>query len=268
MSRKLSGNPSKSTFSEALDHSLKMYSLAASAAGVSMLALTQPAHAEVVVTPKNLTVVAGVPGYIEMTGEGKADFELVADNSYSKKLLELVSLPQDDVLGVVGSPIASHGDFLAGRLTQGAVVGPLVNFGGGVGGAALAATSTYRLCFFGSSYCHSLTFTNAWGLWPANGSTAYLGVKFPNAGRIHYGWIRLAVTNWSPVTAHITAYAYETEPDTPILVPPVPSDDSDPNAVQEDHSLGEASVGGPSLGMLALGAHGLALWRREVTLAF
>jgi hypothetical protein len=38
MSRKLSGPRSKSILSETLDRRLKMYSLAASAAGVSMLA--------------------------------------------------------------------------------------------------------------------------------------------------------------------------------------------------------------------------------------
>jgi hypothetical protein len=268
MSRRLSG-PSKSTLSETLDRRLRMYSLAASAAGIGMFALAQPADAEVVVTPKNLTVVAGAPAYIEMTGEGKADFELLANNSYGRKFVELVSLPPDDVLGVVGGPITSHGDFLAGRLTPGAVVGPLVNFGGGVGGAFLAASSTYwRSIYIGSSVWYPIRYTSAWGLWPANASTAYLGVKFPVAGRLHYGWIRLAVTNWSPVTAHITAYAYETEPDTPLIVPPASSDDADPNTVQEDHSLGKAAVGGPSLGMLALGAHGLPLWRREETLAY
>jgi hypothetical protein len=46
MPQKLSGL-SKLTLSEALDRRLRMYSLAASTAGVTMLALGQPAHAEV-----------------------------------------------------------------------------------------------------------------------------------------------------------------------------------------------------------------------------
>jgi hypothetical protein len=41
------------TLSEAIDHRTKMYAVAAAAAGVSMLALSQPAEAEVVVTKTN-----------------------------------------------------------------------------------------------------------------------------------------------------------------------------------------------------------------------
>ena len=59
---------------------------------------------------------------------------------------------------------------------------------------------------------------------------------------------------FSVFPAEITAYGYETEPDTPLIVPPASLDDADPNTGQGDHSLGEASVSGPSLGMLALGA--------------
>jgi hypothetical protein len=231
-----------------------MYSIAAGAAGVSILALAQPADAEVVVTPKNLTVVPGAPVYIEMTGEGRADFELVAQSFFSRTL-EVTPLPGGAVVG---------GSFLkwASRLGPGAIVGPLAPFTGG--GVLLYRTHWYTLC--ASNYCHTIFVSS--GYWGADGSTAYLGVKFPIAGRIHYGWIRLAVTNWYPVTAHITAYAYETEPDTPLLVPPVPSDETDNDTKQEDQNISKASVGGPSLGMLALGAHGLPVWRREETLAY
>jgi hypothetical protein len=260
MSRKRSG-PSKSILSEALDQRLKMYSLAAAATGVSMLAFGRPAHAEVVVAPKNLTVAAGAPVYIEMTGEGRADFELVADDSVPGTLLEIVPLPEGEVLGNA----TLHGDFLASRLSPGAVVGPLAPFGGG--GAVLAAANTYPKLTWISSGTGGVWGTVIsvipFGFWASNTSTAYLGVKFPVAGHTHYGWIRLEATILYPlpVTAKITAYGYETEPDTPILVPPVPADDTDNNTKQDDQNNGKASVGGPSLGMLALGAHGLALWR-------
>jgi hypothetical protein len=261
MSRKLSGPRSKSSLSATLDQRLKMYSLAASTAGVSVLTLAQPARAEVVVTPKNLTVVAGAPVYIDMTGEGRADFELVANSNWlAPEFSESVLIAPLRGAEAVG-PGSSRGHFVASRLVPGAVVGPSAPFAGGGDAAVLAGFSTYVFC--GSSYCHYGVVV--FGPWAFSGSTAYLGVKFGIAGHIHYGWIRLAVTNLDPVvTAKITAYAYETEPDTPILVPPVPSDETDNSTKQEEgQNIGEASVGGPSLGMLASGAHGLPLWRRE-----
>jgi len=257
MSSKLSGPRSKSILSETLDRRLKMYSLAASAAGVSILALAQPAHAEVVVTPKNLTVVAGASVYIDMTGEGRADFELVDHNSYPR-YLELTPLAGREVVGIELYN-ERFSDFFASRLGSGAIVGPLAPVGGG-SGAFLALSFIYGTCF--SEIC--VTGVGSAGFWNREDTTAYLGVKVPIAGRIHYGWIRLAA-NFDIFTgansAHITAYGYETEPDTPLVVPPVPSDETDNSAKQEGQNISEDSVRGPSLGMLALGAHGLALWR-------
>jgi|HubBroStandDraft_4_1064222.scaffolds.fasta_scaffold00609_2 hypothetical protein len=259
---------SKSILSEALDHRLKMYSLAAAAAGVSMLALGRPAQAEVVVTAKNLTVDNSNPSvYIKMTGEGGADFELVWVDGYPRRYFEITPLPGGEIVGV--TPNTS---FYASRLLgPGAVVGPLSPFGG-QGGALIAATSrsSYTFCSQGpyGVYCHTTVLRSShFGFWNPWQPPAYIGVRFTIDGRIHYGWIRLAA-NVGTLSDRITAYAYETEPDTPLIVPPASSDDADPNTVQEDHSLGKAAVGGPSLGMLALGAHGLPLWRREEALAY
>jgi hypothetical protein len=253
MSRKLSGPRIRANLSEVLEHRLKSYSIAAAAAGVSLLALAQPADAEVVVTPKNLTVAAGAPVYIEMTGEGRADLEIVANSSRFYEALIIAPLPGGEA-AIHLSPLNIYD---VSRLVPGAIVGPQIQFDSTGNDAVLAGFYSYTVC--GSDTCASGIYFL--GVWPANGSSAYLGLKFGIAGHVHYGWIRLAVTSLHPVAAKITAYGYETEPDTPIVVPPVPSDDADPNTVQEDHSLGEASVGGPSLGMLALGSNGLALWR-------
>src|SRR5262249_44897796 len=60
---------------EEIGHRLGLYCLAAAASGVSVLALSQPAHASIVVTTTNTTVGLGSPGFIDMNGDGKNDFE-------------------------------------------------------------------------------------------------------------------------------------------------------------------------------------------------
>jgi hypothetical protein len=256
MSRKRSGPRSKSSLSETLDRRLKMYSLAASAAGVSILALALPADAEVVVTAKNLTVVAGSPVYIEMTGVGKANVEIVANSSRFYEALIIAPLPGGEA-AIHLSPLNIYD---VSRLVPGAIVGPQIQFDTTGNDAVFAGFYSYTVCF--SDTCVSGIYFL--GVWPANGSSAYLGLKFGIAGHIHYGWVRLSVTSLHPVAAKITAYGYETEPDTPIVVPPVPPDDSDDNTKQEDQNVGKAYIGGRSLGMLALGAHELP--RREESL--
>jgi hypothetical protein len=84
-------------------------------------------------------------------------------------------------------------------------------------------------------------------------------VKFlDKESKVHYGWVRV-INSFTHAT--ITAYAYETIPNKPILAGAITEDD-------------ETSLLGPSvaippplqpatLGHLALGAAGLAAWRRE-----
>lgn len=46
----------------------------------------------------------------------------------------------------------------------------------------------------------------------------FLGLKFIIQGQVHYGWARLDVTaTIRGIYGAITGYAYETEPNTPIL---------------------------------------------------
>ena len=55
------------------------------------------------------------------------------------------------------------------------------------------------------------------GYW-LNGKKQFLGLKFTIAGQTHYGWARLTTgVDTCKVKAVLTGYAYESEPDTPIL---------------------------------------------------
>ncbi len=75
-----------------------------------------------------------------------------------------------------------------------------------------------------------------------NTSDKYLGVKFEIGGNTHYGWIQVQVA--ADVTdATITGYAFEDTPDAQITAGAVPEPGS--------------------LALLALGAAGLAAWRKK-----
>lgn len=100
-----------------------------------------------------------------------------------------------------------------------------------------------------------------YGAWGDNPQNRFLGVKFLIDGETHYGWVRMKVTPHTNV--EIESYAYETVADKPICareVLPCPAPDG-------GKETGQNLSNGPSLGMLALGADGLDLWRREA-LAF
>jgi hypothetical protein len=108
----------------------------------------------------------------------------------------------------------------------------------------------------------------------ANTTQRYLGLKFKVNGKVHYGWVRFAsvkasACNGGPaVTAFLTGYAYETIPSKSIKAGQTKEAGDDPT--DEAFSSG-ASLTSPipetpqpaSLGMLALGAQGVPLWRRK-----
>jgi hypothetical protein len=101
----------------------------------------------------------------------------------------------------------------------------------------------------------------------------YLGVSFIIRGKTHFGWARLTVHDKGhAITAVLTGYAYETIPNKPIITGKTKGPDDDSVEQQNDPGPG-ASLFGPipetpqpaSLGMLALGAQGVPLWRRKET---
>ena len=95
----------------------------------------------------------------------------------------------------------------------------------------------------------------------------YLGLEFQIKGRTHYGWARLTFED-GVLSATLTGYAYETIAGKSIRAGLTKS---------TAHESGEVDFGpGPfmtvpipvapqpaSLGMLALGAQGMPLWRRR-----
>jgi hypothetical protein len=259
MSRKVSARPLRTTLSETTDHRMKLYAVAAAAAGVSMLALAQPADAEVVITRKNIPIPLGsydtgtFPVPIDLNHDGINDFSFslssFAYHSFDAAL-EVRALTGGEVVGNEGKfprPYAS-------ALVRGAKIGPPAHFSAGAAGSATIARS------HGEDINSTFYSRKTYGKWGGNPPNRYLGVKFLIDGEIHYGWVRLTVI-WGPhrndISATITAYAYESVANKPTFAG-IPEGAADIQAQPKAESLGRAS-----LGMLASGAAGLALWRRD-----
>ncbi len=65
--------------------------------------------------------------------------------------------------------------------------------------------------------------TNAPGFVGLGGEVRYLGLKMGlNSGPVNYGWVGIRIDNEADATGAVVGYAYETEPNTPILAGNVP----------------------------------------------
>ncbi len=235
-----------------------MYTLAATAAGVGVLALAQPSEAEIIYTPANVTIGTNQEYGLDLNNDGIVDFTIKAFGKYFPPVTYINSL-------VVKHP--PKGNEVAAHLAFGLYSGGGFNFAYALSSGipisqqarhfnAKRATMTWICeCDAGNHYRGSwLSHLSHEPL-----SNRYLGFKFKINGEVHYGWARLNATYGGAV---LTGYAYETIPDQGI------------NAGQEEET--EKKVGQPepaaatppvqkpaTLGVLARGSRGLAMWRRR-----
>jgi hypothetical protein len=144
----------------------------------------------------------------------------------------------------------------AAALHAGALVGP--------GKRVKAGNQLMAKCSHRSNIFTTHTVNIAQGPW-LNLSHGYLGLKFKVNGKIHYGWARLTGTVCAGGT--LTGYAYETIPDKPIIAGKTKGTDDD-SVEESNRALTAPAFSAPirrltTLGLLALGAPGLSIWRRE-----
>ena len=271
--------------SDSLHHRLNAYAFAASAAGVSLLALGDPAQAKIVYTPANVTFGGsgseneGASGsyYLDLNHDGFPDFVLEwwQYRDARPRRLTLSGRPAWsahawlDVRpigfsnGIAGKPYRKwSGSYnRAFCLGSGASIGPQQPFAG-----SLMADVALSVGNASGSWLYPGTISSTRGNGEGN-IKGYLGLKFAIHGQTHYGWARLNVfANWGTpaLTVTLLGYAYETIPNKPIILSKgqglcqrSPSDDKHANPA----SLGTAEPA--SLGRLAQGASGVAAWRRK-----
>jgi hypothetical protein len=240
--------PSNKTSSLSTQQRLNMYALAASAAGLGGLALTQAAEARIVYTPVRHVVGRNGHYNIDLNHDKVTDVTLVntygCNQDYCVDALSAVPAAGNGIEGVRGFLSIPY----ASALTRGAVIGPKQSFVGQLMASSQSGQGTL-------------------GKW-LNVDNRYLGLKFQIHGKTHFGWARLSVhvPGGAVVKATLTGYAYETVANKPIIAGRTNSDTDE--TLESDQSI-PAAVTLPAsrsatLGRLALGSPALSVWKREL----
>jgi hypothetical protein len=251
--KRSSGPRKTANLSESIHHQLNVYALAASAAGVGALALALPAEAKIVYTPSDTVIGFSHSGLrLDLNHDHVVDFVLHHSSGSSFTSMWVGSYHHRSTNLVVAKPGPFGPD--ARALRAGVSIGPAITF------------ATNSIALMGQRLFNANGTTSQFnGPW-ANGGKGvknhYLGLKFVIRGKVHYGWARLTVTpNGKFFTETLTGYAYETIPGKAIIAGATKgADDAEPTADFSSHTPEPAT-----LGMLALGAPGLSIWRRKET---
>lgn len=191
------------SLSGSLNHKLNMYALAASAAGVSLLALEKPADAKIVYTKANQKIVGVVP--LDLNKDGTADFNLVGSSlssvTFFNRSLWISSAGGNAGANQAMGKVKTSSINSASALKAGAQIGPKGAFHAGV--CDLMAVS------YGNATNGSTVVKGAWAKGGKGLTNRYLGLKFLIKDQTHYGWARLNV-KLHPLLGTLTGYAYET----------------------------------------------------------
>ncbi len=230
--------------------------------------LSQPADAKVIITNTSIPVPLCVvpfpcPISLDLNGDGIDDVKVSLlssiNQTWNYRLLTVMGQNGGSILGTAGG--GKHSPY-ASCLLRGAEIGASDHF--------LKARETVEksfLQFYSSTTMQRPPKKTLYGNWGGDHPNRFLGVKFKIDGNTHFGWIRMTVkpnptNNQYPVmSATITEYGYETIANKSLGAGLASTNSADLQAPPRTDPPRQAS-----LGMLAVGAEGLPLWRREETL--
>jgi hypothetical protein len=213
-----SSSRQRSRLNNILDKGLLTYMATASAAGVSMLAMTQSAEAKVVYTATNRSIVSD--SRLDLNNDGIPDYAFHGPFAICGTCSYL------DVLAIKFNKFMSSAQPLAAGIS----VGPDGKFRGHLGQMVNSCTCSGN---------------------PGNGGpwigvqNEYMGYEFNIKGTAHFGWARFSVTDKGAIT--LTGYAYETVSLKPIVT-------GDTTGSDDEDSVEQPVPAASSLGSLALGA--------------
>ena len=246
-----------------LDKRLLTYALA----GAGVVALTPAANAEIVYTPAEVTLTHGT-FQLDLNQDGINDFHLTNHETRGSFGAYPAGTLQIDGHGNTGAAvIGPKNTALALALHAGFPIGkdspkPFVD----AEGQHVLMANAFCYPLAGQTQIHPLDCQSG-GLWK-HIVRGYLGLRFQVNGETHYGWARLSVTSrWNIlplVKAHLTGYAYETEPDKTIAAGDMGSSSAAITGSDDAQDASMKSSPNPtpaSLGMLSLGAPALDAWR-------
>ncbi len=248
------------SLNQLLNRRLVSYASAATAAGAGLLGLARPAQAQIVYTPAHVVIGPRGSYSLDLTNDGATDFVLHDSITSNCSTLFSALLAKPTLANAVEGGTGREVSF-AGVLNAGARIGSSQRFIRGTNGGVLMGEAIDSPG--GGQYA---------GKW-IHVVNRYLGLKFQINGETHFGWARMTVDFrlFKPLKSVLTGYAYQTQPNTPIIAGQEHVTAAD--ASSEPRIKGESgpdasleSVGAPqpaSLGILALGAAGLSAWRQE-----
>jgi hypothetical protein len=224
-----------------VERRLNGYALAASAAGVGALALSQAADAKIVYTPAHKVITPNHTIALDLNHDG-TDFHLkdirFTTTQYGFSHIAMLSVvPARNANEAEG--YSKFNQHYASALKAGVSIGPKGKFASGPRIMAQVYSDTGA---------HRNTAGQCSGPW-GNVADRYLGLKFLIEGKVHFGWARLSVncSGFVNVDATLTGYAYETIPKKAIIAGKTKGPDV-------------AAVQGQGLGHLAAGA---SAWRAK-----
>lgn len=222
--------PSK--LSDSVHRQVSSYALAASAAGVGVLALVQAAEARIIYTPTHKKLPIGPLFHLDLNHDGISDFAFHARTSDFRQR-------DSAFLGVYGaaggnSVVGRFESYCASALRAGVRVGP-------------SNTSSWgRNRTLGAVSLGIYSKPVYWCPWAAGVKSVgyhYVGLKFVINGKTHFGWARLNVRIYrnpeSALDAILTGYAYETIPNKATIT----GRTHGPDVVVKHATLGELAVG-------------------------
>jgi hypothetical protein len=228
------------SLSPSVHRRLNMYALAASAAGVSLLALAPPSEAEIIYTKAH--VVLGARSYkiypLDLNHDKIVDFFLdhVYFTSHSGNTLlfdSAIFVPFYSRANKLNRVADKNKTDVASAFRAGDKIGPSAFFWSS-GQLATAGGTVGKL---------PNRYLGEWGNEGKGLKDRYLGFRFAIRNKTHYGWARVSVSAY-PFAATLTGYAYETIPNKPIIAGKITG--SDVVTVQSDGSpttLGRLAVG-------------------------
>jgi hypothetical protein len=200
--------------------------------------------------------IGACPVPVDLDRDGIADFQFsLGTFHYHEAIfgsLNVRGLAGGEAVGAAGG----YFPFYASALLRGEKIGPSVLFVSNPPSNNVTIEGSERCTYFcDGSYARSFE-----GKWGGNHPNRFLGVRFFIDGKTHFGWVRITVrTNPSGmIMAQITEYGYET-----IANKAVAAGMATAGTKAEQAREKAKGMKGASLGMLALGAVGMNLWRRE-----
>ena len=209
-----------------LNKHLLAYMATASAAGVSILAMTRSAEAKVVYTPAHRSIVS--ESHLDLNNDGIPHF------TFHSNFYICGTCGYFEVLAPKPNKLMSNAQPLATGVTVGS---PANNFRGGRDEMV--------------DWCTCSGNRGTGGPWVGI-QNGYMGLEFNIKGTTHFGWARFTVTNEGAIT--LTGYAYETVALKPIVTGDTGVNDNE--SVNQQGSAVAPELAPPGLGQLAMGVIG------------